>query len=68
MKEAQYATEFEAEHLGEEPPRNEWSIRFGDREAKKLHNRLNAPLNSVDAPRSDFENSLRYSAQFEAST
>ena len=67
VKEAQYATKFEANHPGEELPRNEWTIRFGDREAK-LHHRLTAPLNLVDAPRWDFENSLLYSAQFEAST
>ena len=37
VKEAQYTIEFEADHLGEELPRNEWTIRFGDLEAKKLH-------------------------------
>ena len=63
-KEAQYAIEYEINHPGEELPRNDWTIRFGDREAK-LHHRLTKPLNSVDASRWDFENLLLFSTQFE---
>ena len=65
--EARYAAQFEARHPGEELPRNDWVIRFGDRDAK-LHHRLKSPPGSVDASRWDFENSLLYATQFSAST
>ena len=60
--EARCAAQFEARYPGEELPRNDWVIRFGDRDAK-LHHRPKSPPGSVDARRSTHKKRPTYPCQ-----